>query len=162
MWVLWPLLYELCIRKSLHSPQWEHKLFPDLHKFRNCVAYCLNGAISLVSWTFSLHWHWNRTVLCQRLERTPLGSWVLSLYTLPMGYCALQILESELFYFQFGKLPISVCYVLEMVSSQKPGQFWLTLLVFLLRDLPALCSLMSNVWKKIISYIFPVLFLYLF
>lgn len=47
-----------------------------------------------VSRTFSLHWRWNRMVLHQRLERTLLGSWVLSLYTLPMGYCALKILES--------------------------------------------------------------------
>lgn len=44
-----PLLYELCIRKSLHSLQWEQKLFQDLHKFRNCVAYCLNRDISLRS-----------------------------------------------------------------------------------------------------------------
>lgn len=98
------LLNELCIRRSLHSPQGEHKLLPYLWKFRNCVASWLDLVISSVSWSFIRHWHWHRIIPCQRCEKTPLRSWGLSFYrSFPMGYFALQILESlELFHMSFS------------------------------------------------------------
>lgn len=166
MRLLRPLLNELYIKNYLHSPQQEQKLFPDLHKFRNCVAYCLNPDISLVSWTLIRHWHWHRIVLCQRSERTPLRSWALSLYrSFPTGYCALQILELlELFCLSFNSANCQALFAAscKLSPSRKLGNSQTNLVCFPSQGSPSPVLPAVQCLKIIISYMFPVLFVCLF